>query len=258
MKTTILTGMVVFALTLSVLAEEGKLPVSRHLAGDASAITHIHNNTTLPVTPPALCNPCIFYGGDNNPNDINSAGMSDENTLLITGGSATYSAVTFPSHASVIGIMFNIQASDAFDPKTATYDIRENVSDGNGGFSVQSGSATVQIVQTGRNIFGLFEYSIAVHFPTVTLEPGVEYWFNVEPQCLNGAQDGSCFLGRFFVSNTTQGTNNFHGSYQPEHSMFLNSSFFGFDYTNWCDASLGFNQGQCNLMSYGLMGTISH
>lgn len=252
MKTTILAVTVVLAFALTAMAGE-KPPVSQHLAGNSSEPFKLGPPS---VTPPPLCSPCIFYGGDLNPNDFNAAGMSDENTLLITGGSATYGAVTFPSHASVIGIVFNVQASDAFDPQVASYDIREGVTDGDGGFSVQSGTAKIQIQQTGRNFLGLFEYAIAVHFPTVTLEPGVEYWFNVEPQCLNGAQDGSCYLGRFFVSNTTQGMNNVHGLYQPEHSMFLNSSFFGFDFTNWCDPSLGFNQNQCNLLSYGLVGTI--
>ena len=39
--------------------------------------------------------------------------------------------------------------------------------------------------------------------------------------------------------------------------MFLNSSFFGFTYANWCDSSLGFNSNQCAGMSYGLVGTIN-
>ena len=252
MKKTIFVVAVVFALALTVMAAD-KPPVSHHLAGN----NEVFKMAPPSVTPPPLCSPCIFYGGDLNPNDFNAAGMSDENTLLITGGSGTYGAVTFPNHASVIGIVFNVQASDAFDPQTASYDIRQGVTEGNGGFEVQSGSAKTQIVATGRNFLGLYEYEIAVHFPTVTLQPGVEYWFNVEPQCLNGATDGSCYLGRFFVSNTTQGMNNVHGLYQPEHSMFLNSSFFGFTWANWCDSSLGFNQNQCNLLSYGLVGTIS-
>jgi len=253
-KTSILAVTVVLALALTAVAAE-KPPVSQHLAGNpASRVTMAAPS----VVPPPLCNPCIFYGGDLNPNDINAAGMSDENTLLIVGGSQTYTAVSFPNHASVFGIVVNIQASDAFDPQVASYDVREGVTDGDGGFSIQSGTAKIQIAQTGRNFIGLFEYQLSVRFPTVTLQPGVTYWFNVEPQCLNGAQDGSCYLGRFFLSNTTEGTNNVHGLFQPEHEMFLNSSFFGLDFANWCDPNVaGFNQTQCALASYGLIGTIS-
>jgi hypothetical protein len=253
-KPTILTVAIVFALALNAVSQQ-KVSVSQHRAGDRSAGSAIHDGA--PVTPPALCNPCFFYGGDLNPEDINAAGMSDENTLLIVGGSGTYGAVSLPFQAALQGIVFNVQSSDAFDPQTATYDIRTGVSEGNGGRVVQSGSGKIQIQATGRNFLGFNEYAIAIHFPTVTLHPGVEYWFNVEPQCLNGAQDGSCNFGRFFVSNTTQGTNNIRGLDQPQHSMFLNSSFFGFTWANWCDPSLGFTPGECNLLSYGLVGTIN-
>ncbi|HUO26952.1 MAG TPA: hypothetical protein VMU61_14890 [Candidatus Aquilonibacter sp.] len=256
MKTTIFAVTILFALALTTVAQSSKPAVSRHLAGDASAGSQFQNNA-LPAAKIGLCSPCIFYGGDLNPDDINAAGMSDENTLVIEGGSGTYGAVIFPDRAYVNGIIFNVQASDAFDPKTATYDIREGVSDGYGGSVLQSGSSNIQILSTGRNFLGFYEYSIAVHFPTVTLDPGVEYWFNVEPQCLNGATDGSCYQGRFFVSNTTQGTNNENGNYQPKHEMFLNSSFFGITWANWCDSFLGFNRKQCDLLSYGLVGTVS-
>jgi hypothetical protein len=252
-KKTIFAVTVVLALALTAAAADKKPATSVHFAGNSN-VAPIHNNT-VPVVPPALCNPCIFYGGDINPFDINADGFSDENTLLIVGGSNTYGAVVLPYQAALKGIVFNIEASDAFDPQTATYDIREGVSEGNGGFSVQSGSSKIQIQATGRNAFGLYEYAISVHFPTVTLEPGVEYWFNVQPQCTNGATDASCYIGRFFVSNTTQGTNNIHGMDQPGHSMFFNSTYFGFAWANWCDAALGTTQGQCNLMSYGLVGT---
>jgi hypothetical protein len=77
----------------------------------------------------------------------------------------------------------------------------------------------------------------------------------VEPQCLNGAQDGSCYVGRFFASNTTQGTNNIHGMFQPQHSMFFNSAYFDATWENWCDPGLQLTQGECNLLSYGLVGT---
>jgi hypothetical protein len=135
-----------------------------------------------------------------------------------------------------------------------TYDIRTGVSEGDGGTSIASGSGAVVVQPTGRNFLGLYEYTVALSWSSaVTLTPG-EYWFNVTPQCLN-TLDGSCNVFRQFVSNTTSLANGRHASWQPLHEMFLNSSFFGFTWANWCDSSLGFNSQQCAAMSFGLRGT---
>ena len=152
------------------------------------------------------------------------------------------------------GILFNILATAAFDPFTATYDIRQGISEGNGGTDVSSGSATIAVAATGRNAFGLYEYTITATFSTVTLVPG-EYSFTLEPQCIN-TLDGSCTVFRQFVSNTTQEANAVNGSWQPDGEMLFNSSFFGFTYANWCDSSLGLNSSQCDWLSFGLVGEL--
>jgi len=255
-KTTLFAFALVVALSLSAVAATSKKPApSLHKAGNPNAPLPQFNNSPNP-NPPSLCHPCLFYGGDVNPFDINAAGMSDENTLLITGGSSTYAAVQIPTGvtASVYGILFNVQADAAFDPLTASYDIRTGVSEGSGGTSLASGTGPAVVQATGRNFLGLNEYTVAVSWSTpVTLTPG-EYWFNVTPNCTN-TLDGSCFVFRQFVSNTTSLTNNVRGAWQPIHEMFLNSSFFGFTWANWCDSSLGFNAIQCAGMSFGLRGT---
>jgi hypothetical protein len=84
--------------------------------------------------------------------------------------------------------------------------------------------------------------------------PG-EYWFNLEPQCLN-TLDGSCSVFRQFVSNTTEEANAVNGSWQPDSELFFNSSYFGFTYANWCDSALGLNAEQCEWMSFGLVGEL--
>lgn len=113
MKKTLFAATLVAALSLSAAAANKKPAVSQHLAGS--------NEPTVLApsgTPPALCSPCLFYGGDLNPTDPNAAGMSDENTLLVLG-SSTYSAYTVPTGvtAKVTGILYNVQASDNFDPR---------------------------------------------------------------------------------------------------------------------------------------------
>jgi hypothetical protein len=251
-KTTLFAVALVVALSLSSAAADAKKPVtSHHRAGSTSTIIKEFKDTPSPA-PPSLCSPCLFYSGDIDVDDENAAGMSDENTLLIVGGSSTYSAVNLPNSANLYGILFNVQASAAFDPLTASYDVRTGVSEGDGGTSVASGTATARVSATGRNFLGLYEYTVAVEFPTLPLSAG-EYWVNVTPNCTN-ALDGSCFVFRQFVSNTTEETNSLHGSWQPVHQMYLNSSYFGFTWANWCDSSLGFNVNQCAGMSYGLIG----
>jgi hypothetical protein len=244
-KTTLLAAALVVTLTLSAAAGTTKKPApSQHLAGST-----VQKQGTISV-PPALCDPCLFYSGDLDPASLNAAGMSDENTLLILGGSSTYASFTLTGiSATVTGILFNVQADANFDPQTASYDVRTGVSEGDGGTSIANGTAAIQVAPTGRNFIGLNEFSVAVNLSTpLVLSPG-QYWFNITPNCTNGTQDGSCSVGRIFFSNTTNRANGVNGEAQTEGQLYLNSGFFGFTWANWCDSSLGFNK-----IQYGLMG----
>ena len=107
----------------------------------------------------------------------------------------------------------------------------------------------------GRSFLGLNEYTVYVKLPAEQTLTAGEYWFNITPACTNGATDGSCYVGRLFLSNTTQNTNAVVGAAQPAESLYLNSAYFGITWTNWCDSSLGFNIYQCRAASYGLTGT---
>jgi hypothetical protein len=250
-KTTFFAFALVVALSLTASAANQKPAPSQRRAG-APGEAGPYKDSPTPLVP-ALCQPCLFYGGDLNPSALNAVGLSDENTLLIgSGGGSTYGAVNIPVTSTVFGIVFNVQADAAFDPLTASYDIRTGVSEGNGGTSIASGSATTVVQATGRSFIGVTEYRVAVSFsPGIVLSPG-EYWFNATPQCLN-TLDGSCSVLRQFVSNSLGG-NNYHGSWQALHEMFFNSAFFGFTYANWCDSSLGLNSTQCAGLSFGLRG----
>jgi len=245
---------VVLALTLTAAAAQKKPATSQHKAGTVEEVKLDPQGTT--PTPPSLCNPCVYYGGDLNVSDSNAAGLSDENTLLIVGGSSTYTAINVPNNGwiGVTGILVNVQADVNFDPNTASYDVRTGVTEGNGGTSIASGTGTIAVAATGRNFIGLNEYTVLVKIPTLYIGPG-EYWFNVTPQCTNGATDGSCNVGRIFISNTTQNTNGVLSGAQPAGSMYLNSSYFGFTWANWCDSSLGLNSNQCRAGSWGLTGS---
>jgi len=255
-KRTLLALALAITPSLAAAAQHANMPaVSHHRAGSADAVLQEVRENANPNVP-TLCNPCLFYGGDLNTSSADATGLSDENTLLIVGGSSTYGEVDIPSGTTVTvkGILFNIQADAAFDPFTAQYDIRTGVSEGNGGTSIASGKTNVEVAATGNNFLGLNEYSVVVVFPPVVLTSGA-YWFNVQPNCTN-TLDGSCSVFRQFVSNTTSRTNALHESWQPAHEMFLNSAYFGFTWANWCDSSLGLNQVQCGYLSFGLLGGV--
>jgi hypothetical protein len=188
--------------------------------------------------------------------NIDSAGLSDENTLNVSD-SHTYGAFTIASgSASVTGLVFQVQMNAHMNPKEATWEIRSGVTSGNGGTVVASGTGAATMKPTGRAFLGLGEYTVAVKFPAVSLSAGT-YWVNVTPQCTDSS-DGQCtsFATRYFVSNTVKEAANVHGSWQPVGQMFLNSSFFGLSFINWCDSSLGLNSTQCAALSFGVNGTM--
>lgn len=249
MTRTLFAAMLVVALGLCAAAEGKKPAASLHLAGSADEGVEFAGDGV----PPALCDPCLFYGGDLNPASRNANGFSDEDSVFIPG-SSTYGAFFSRTTVTVTGILFNLQADANFDPLTASYDVRTGVSEGNGGTSLASGTASIQVAATGRIFTLINEYTVLVRLPApLVLNPG-EYWFNVTPTCTNGATDGSCSVGRFFASNTTQKTNQVLGSHQPQAEAFLNSAFFGLSWVNWCDADLGLNARQCGRLSFGLTG----
>jgi hypothetical protein len=250
-KTTFFAAAFVVALTLSAMAAQ-KPQASQHLAGNMDA-----KQSTLTPAPPALCDPCLFYGGDLDTSSPNAAGLSDENTLLVFG-SSTYGNFNVPSGmtVTVTGVLFNVQADANFDPATGSYDIRQGVSEGDGGTDIATGTGNIAIAATGRNFLGLNEYSIAINLTSpVTLGAG-NYWFNVTANCTNGATDGSCYVGRMFVSNVTGRTDSVHGAGEGNGQMFLNSAYFGYSWANWCDSEFGLNARQCNSLSFGVLGTV--
>jgi len=129
----------------------------------------------------------VLWGGPQ-PSDANADGFSDENTLLIAGGSQTYGAITIPAgaNASVTGMPVSgpgDRGLRSFHGDFMTFARR--ISEGSGGTDVSTGKCDRGSGSaTGRTAFGLYEYTVTATFSTVTLVPG-EYWFNLEPQCLN-------------------------------------------------------------------------
>lgn len=256
MKNTLFLLTFLVALTVAAYAQNAKSPVT-HLGGKGDPS---FQGTPGWGNPPLSASQLLFYGGDLNQSDPNQYAFANGNTLLVPN-TTTYGAVMAPIGTKVVatGILFNqiatILTGTVFDPATASYDLRANVSEGNGGNDVVSGSGAQTVTATGRKLFSYYpEYATSVTF-TKPLTPtfGVTYWVNMSSQCTDSGNN-NCAALQFFADNTTQQTNGINPTFQPSGQIFFNSAFFGYTWANWCDASFEINSHQCQYLSFGIYG----
>lgn len=234
-------------LSLTTMAQDTKAPTITLRQAEGTSAQGTRSLTFYTV--PTLCKPCVFYGGDFNPNDPNAEGFANGNTLLVPD-TEVYAAVDVPKNVNgaITGILFMISATaGAFDPATATYDIRTGISEGKGGNGVASGSGPMSFALYGN--LGVYQTAVNLTKP-LTVTPGTRYWFNMQPQCTNSG-NSACSTEQFYLVNTTQESNGLNAGAQPPYQMFFNSAFFGFDFENLCE---GKNSPSCARASYGLMG----
>ncbi len=255
MKKTLFAVLSVAAFSLGLAGQDAKTPslVLNH-GGDA-AYHGSQGSSNWAGLPPAA-GTIVFYGGDVNPSDPNAQGFSNGNTLF-TPKWSTYAAAKAPANVTVSAIFYNqepdITAGTVFDPATATYDIRTGVSEGQAGTSIASGSGVQTAVATGRQPFGLIEYTTTVTFAKpLTATKGTTYWVNESPQCTN-TTNTNCGLLQYFLSNTTQETNSVNGQDQVPSQMYVNAGALGYTWLNWCNPALGQNAQQCARASWGLL-----
>jgi hypothetical protein len=184
--------------------------------------------------------PCLFYAGDFDPNNDNSVGLSNESDAHVFGnpyGAATYQNFNVSGAGwNVTGLYTNNLSS--LNPATGYWEIRQGLSDGNGGTLLASGTGAVTQTPTGRFGLGLAEYNDLVSGLNLTLTPGL-YWMAVVPQDPNGP-------GRSYNTNTF-GLNQVGSELSNE--QFWNSPFAGTYFTNQ-----GF-QGIIQAFSAGVVGT---
>jgi hypothetical protein len=246
-KKNLFAVMLVAAFSLSAMAASGA-HMTANKAGNASASRSTAPTWGLPSVPATI----VFYGGDINVNDPNANGFANANTIAV-GQASTYPSVKAPagSHVVVSGTFGNNSAFFGYFDGEGTYDVRTGVSEGVGGHSAINGTATETEVATGRDPFGLIEYTTSINFPhNLTATAGTTYWVNETPQCISNP---NCENGEFYyLSNTTQETNGVNATAQVANQIYFNSSYFGYTWANWCDSSLGQNTEQCARMSFGL------
>ena len=119
----------------------------------------------------------------------------------------------------------------------ATWEIRQGISEGNGGTLIASGTTVTPVVTpTGRSGFGFTEFMVEVIGLNVSLADGT-YWLNVT---VIGDLSGRSF------DSTTSGTNCVGTPCGNNQNAFFDSNFFGANFTSTA------NEGQPSDFSMGV------
>jgi hypothetical protein len=183
------------------------------------------NATAIAQAPPGS----LWYNGDFN--GVN--GLANERNTAVTQA-AVYDDFNVTSPAWNVTAVFSDNLFSAMTVTAADWEIRTDVSEGNAGTLVASGTTNSPLVTlTGRGGFGLQEYMVEVTGLNVflpMLPSGQHYWLNVTPVG-NGT-------GRSFNS-TTSGTNCVGTPCGNDQMAFFNSTYFGYYFTSTGNPNLG-------------------
>jgi hypothetical protein len=192
--------------------------------------------TPTPTPTPTPPGNALWYNGDFDGNN----GLANQENVV---GSGLYSRIYDDFNVTdANGWDVTELFSDNLSNTTitgATWEIRQGVSEGNGGTLIASGMTVTPIVTpTGRSGFGFTEFMVlvpglSVHLPT-SANP---YWLNVAPI---GSATGQAF------DSTTSGANCVGTPCGNDANAFWDSSFFGVTFTstlNGCDGCADFSMG---------------
>ncbi len=167
---------------------------------------------------------CVFYGGDFDPKNLNANALANENDAAVNGN--PYGAATLQNFnwggGSIDGLFTNNLST--LNPTSGYWEIRNNVSEGNGGTLLASGTGggtDFLHTATGNTAFGYNEFTDAVK-TNLTLGAG-QYWFSVVPNDLNNPNRS--FNTNTFVSGGAIGSD-------TDNEQYFDSPFFGTSFTN--------------------------
>jgi hypothetical protein len=228
------------------LAQRGASKVSVSKPTRAQGVAADTQASWFPVTAPIKqpTGGILWYNGDFN--GVNAL-ANEKNTSI---GSGQFASVYDDFIVSTSGgwdvtAVFSDNIITTNTPETvtgATWEIRQGISEGNGGTLIASGMTSApSVTRTGRGTFNFFEYMVevpglAVHLPT----SATPYWLNVTVV--------GDLTGRSFNSNTS-GANCVGTPCGNNQNAFFNSNFFGANFTSTA------NEGQPTDFSMGVIGT---
>jgi len=170
----------------------------------------------------------LFYGGDFEPTNQNANALANENDAIVGGN--PYGAATFQNFIIPAGHTWNIQSlftnnlSD-LNPTSGYWQLREGVSEGNGGTLIASGTGAGSAFTwdpTNRSAFGYNEYTAHIHDLSITLGSG-QYWMSVVPLATD--QSGRSFNTNTFTRPNGVGT-------EIDNQQYFDSAFFGSSFGN--------------------------
>src|ERR1700693_3139667 len=134
-------------------------------------------------TPPPYCKPCLFYGGDFDPSNPASSGLTDENT--VEQQATVYVAFYVPRGQAwtVAGVFADFLSSVQYviPSEDVNWSISSGLSSGNQGTTIASGTLRVSWTATGRSWMGYTEYTALGRFAPQTVPnlTGGIYWMSV-------------------------------------------------------------------------------
>src|SRR5579859_8019216 len=172
-KTSLAVGFLILAAFVCVMS-----PTIFRIGLSASAV----------AAPPPYCKPCLFYGGDFDPNGPTPNSLRNQDAL--TGYAAVYVAFGVPPNQTwTVGGFFSnnlAQASVAeLGPPEIEWSISTGVSQGNAGTVIASGTAKASLTPTGRSWNNMNEYTVLGRLSAnqiFTLTSG-HYWITALPVC---------------------------------------------------------------------------
>ena len=248
MTKTLFAVALIAALISMAAAQEGRLPqasLDREVDLQVPAVPAVLGNPP-PVSPdpPKYCTPCLFYAGDFDSTASDANGLANEMDVIVNTGAAVYAPFEVPKGKKwkVEGLFTdNFLTAGTLDPATSPYDIRENITSGNGGTQITGcfGNAKAVAVPTGLSDFGYSIFAVKVKLPGKKCVlnggkdgDGTEYWESVVPVCTNAQKCPNGYRG--FEANDDGAMLHQYGPAEEANDSFFNSVFFG---ANWQPSS---------------------
>lgn len=247
MKKSIFAVVLVACFVTVAMAADHRAPAS---VGEYSGLSQVRSDVAHQPAGTVRCagvSQYYYYSGNFDSTNSNANGLANENDTIVSTGSQIYQPFTAKKKIKVTGLCVNsLDTAGAGIDNPTPYEVRTKAVVGNGGTLSCHGKATSTDAATGRNGFGINEYTHAVKVKKCSVAKG-QHHFNVEPQCFKNSVCGSA---RFFES--TDDSNLDHkGPATNKGAALWNSTFFG---ENWVNPNTVFGGSAMLSYSSGVSG----
>jgi len=207
-------------------------------------------------TPPAYCQPCLFYGGDFDAWGTGADALINDDDSSING--RVYVPFTVPKQQKwqVTGLFVDLidGGGGTVVPARVKWEIREGVSAGHAGTLIASGKASSSF---GGNVncapIDVFCFALVMKGIKVSLPSG-RYWLAVVPQCRKASCDGQLYS---LLDVEDHPPENRFGPLEPWDDSFFTSTSFSkpFFEPTWGASGICGGSGFCDRFSAGVIGS---